>query len=60
MGRFRIRFSDPEDQRRGIYEFMIRGQVVCLRDDQFIVPEPALAVLDGLLHELAASWAGAS
>ncbi len=48
MRRFRIRISDPEDQERGIYEVMLRGQVICLRDDQFIVPEPALKVLDDL------------
>jgi hypothetical protein len=50
----RIRMSDPETHADGFYEIMRRGRIVCLPNDTFIVPTPALQVLDdmGVTYEL--------
>ncbi len=48
MKHFRIRIDDKEQRSRGILEVTKRGRVVSLRGNQFIVPEPALSLLDEL------------
>ena len=53
MKHFRIRMDDGESSGRGFYEIMRRGRIVCLRENQFIVPEPALTLLDELGVEYA-------
>lgn len=45
MKHFRIRIDDEEQNARGILAVSRLGRVVCLRDDQFIVPERALKLL---------------
>ena len=45
---FRIQMDDPDSRERAFYEMMRRGRIVCLRGNQFIVPEPALELLDEL------------
>lgn len=48
MRRFRIRFQSKEDESRAWFEVAKRGRITCLENDEFIVPEPALAFLDEL------------
>ena len=48
MKRIKIRIEDRAERTRGIYEVMKRGEVICLRDHVFIVPEPAIELLDSL------------
>lgn len=47
MKRIKIRFPNKEDSAV-IMEVIKRGQVICLRDETFIVPEPAIELLDEL------------
>ncbi len=51
MKRVKIRFPNRDDSKIMV-EVMRRGQVICLRDETFIVPEPAIE----LLSELGASF----
>ena len=51
MKRIKIRFPNRDDSAV-MMEVMRRGQVICLRDQTFIVPEPAI----DLLTELGASF----
>jgi len=48
MKLIRIAIPDKDNRTRGFPAMARRGRVVCLRDNQFIVPEPALAFLDSL------------
>ncbi len=54
MKMVKIRFANREDSAKGIAKVMRRGQVVCLPENTFIVPEPALDVLNelGLAYEV--------
>ena len=45
MQMVKIQIADQDGQANGIVEITRRGRVVCLPDDTFIVPEPALEVL---------------
>ncbi len=47
MKRFKIRFADSSD-REVILDVIKYGQVICLRDNTFIVLEPALNHLNEL------------
>ena len=51
MKHFRIRIDDDEQRPHAITEVTRRGRVVCLRNHEFIVPEPALTFLDGIRTE---------
>jgi hypothetical protein len=56
----RSRSPDRTDRVKCLVEFARRGWVICLPDDVFIVPEPALKLLRPLKvphHELS-RWAG--
>lgn len=48
MKHFRIQIDGREDRTRALAEVSRRGRIVCFRGNQFIVPEPALALLDEL------------
>ena len=48
MKQYRIRIEDASQRAHGILEITKRGRVVSLRGNQFIVPEPALTLLDEL------------
>jgi hypothetical protein len=48
MKMVRIRFADDAESARGIASIMRRGKVVCLPENTFIVPAPAIQVLDEL------------
>ena len=46
MKHFRIQIDDQDSRARAMCEVMRRRRIVCLRGNQFIVPKPALALLD--------------
>jgi hypothetical protein len=48
MQMVKIQISSREDRVRCLIELARRGRVVCLPDDVFIVPEPALELLNSL------------
>lgn len=48
MNMVKIRFASKEDSAKGIAKVVRRGQVVCLPGNTFIVPEPALDVLNDM------------
>ena len=51
----KIRVPERSDRVKSLVEMARRGRVVCLPDDVFIVPEPALELLQSLgvnFHEL--------
>jgi hypothetical protein len=48
MQMVKIQIPDREDRLKCLTELARRGRVVCLPDDVFVVPEPALALLGGL------------
>jgi len=41
----KIRIASHEDRSKVLVELARRGRVICLRDDEFVVPEPALELL---------------
>jgi hypothetical protein len=46
MEMVKIQIADEADCARGFAAMIRRGRVDCFRDNVFIVPEPALALLD--------------
>ena len=62
MKMVKIRFATRQESATGITKIMRRGRVVCLPDNTFIVPVPALEALAemGLAYELLAEedWDG--
>jgi hypothetical protein len=48
MEMIRVQIPDKDDCARAFSAFIRRGRVECLRDNVFIVPEPALEVLEEL------------
>jgi hypothetical protein len=52
MQMVKIQVPDRNDRVKCLVEMARRGRVVCLPDDVFIVPEPALE----LLRSLGAHW----
>ena len=55
MQMVKIHIPDQRDQGKALLELVRRGRVMCLPDDVFVVPEPALEVLRSLgvtFHEL--------
>jgi hypothetical protein len=48
MKRFQIHIEGKENQTRALAQVMRRGRITCLRDDMFVVPEPALDLLKDL------------
>lgn len=46
MQMVRIQIPDRDDRAKALVEMARRGRVVCLPDDVFIVPEPALELLE--------------
>jgi len=48
MQMVRIRVPERSDRVKSLVEVARRGRVVCLPDDVFIVPEPALELLQSL------------
>jgi hypothetical protein len=48
MQMVKIRIPAREDRVKSLPKMVERGRVVCLPDDVFIVPEPALELLDSL------------
>jgi len=44
----KIRVPQREDRAKALVEMSGRGRVICLPDDVFIVPEPALQLLQSL------------
>ena len=48
MKHLRIEISNREERARGVVEMSRRGRFVRLQGNQFIVPEPALAMLDSM------------
>ena len=48
MQMVKIQISDPGQRATALTEVARRGRVVCLPDDVFIVPEPALDLLRSL------------
>jgi hypothetical protein len=48
MQMVKIRIVDGEKRAEALLPLMRRGRVVCFPDDVFIVPEPALALLQGM------------
>lgn len=48
MQMVKIQIPERGDRARSLVEMARRGRVVCLPDDTFIVPEPALELLQSL------------
>jgi hypothetical protein len=48
MQMVKIRVPERSDRVKSLVEVARRGRVVCLPDDVFIVPEPALELLQSL------------
>ena len=48
MQMIKIRVPERSDRVKSLVEMARRGRVVCLPDDVFIVPEPALELLQSL------------
>ena len=48
MQMVKIQIPDRTDRAKCLVEMARRGRIVCLPDDVFIVPEPALALLQSL------------
>jgi hypothetical protein len=48
MEMIRVQIPDKDDCARAFSALIRRGRVECLRDNVFIVPEPALEVLEEL------------
>jgi hypothetical protein len=44
----KIRVPERSDRAKSLVEMARRGRVVCLPDDVFVVPEPALELLESL------------
>ena len=49
MQMVKIQIPDRAQRAKGIAEITLRGQVICLPDHIFVVPEPALEPLNDLL-----------
>lgn len=48
MQMVKIRIPGEDDRSKSLVELARRGRVICLPDDVFIVPEPALEFLESL------------
>jgi hypothetical protein len=48
MQMVKIRIPNQEDRAKSVVELARRGRVICLPDDEFVVPEPALQLLGSL------------
>ncbi len=48
MQMVKIQIPDANDCARGFAALIRRGRIDCFKDNVFIVPEPALAVLEGM------------
>ena len=48
MQMVKIQIADKTESARALVELSGRGRVLCFADEVYIVPEPALQVLDGL------------
>ncbi len=48
MKHFRIQIDGSAGRALALSEVSKRGRIVCFRENEFIVPEPALALLDEL------------
>lgn len=48
MQMVKIRIASLEDRSKSLVELARRGRVICLPDDEFVVPEPALELLASL------------
>ena len=48
MQMVKIQIPDRTESAKAMVEMGRRGRVICLPDDVYIVPEPALAMLQGL------------
>jgi hypothetical protein len=48
MQMVKIHIPDRSDRGKALVEMGRRGRVICLPDDVFVVPEPALALLQSL------------
>jgi hypothetical protein len=48
MQMVKIHIPDRADRAKALVEMGRRGRVICLPDDAFVVPEPALPVLHSL------------
>ncbi len=48
MQMVKIRVPERSDRTKSLVEMARRGRVVCLPDDVFVVPEPALELLQSL------------
>lgn len=48
MQMVKIQISDKAERAKALVEMSRRGRVICLPDDIFIVPEPALDFLKSL------------
>ena len=45
MQMVKIHIPDQKERSKALLDLIRRGRVMCLPDDQFVVPEPALDVL---------------
>jgi hypothetical protein len=48
MQKVKIQIPDSNDCARGFAALIRRGRIECFKDNVFIVPEPALAILQDL------------
>ena len=48
MQMVKIRVPERSDRAKSLVELARRGRIVCLPDDVFVVPEPALELLQSL------------
>lgn len=46
MQMVKIRFPDDKSRAEGFYELMQRVRVVCLPEDEFVIPEAGLTILE--------------
>lgn len=48
MHMVKIQIPDRDDRVKALIPLVRRGRVICLPDDVFVVPEPALEILQSL------------
>ncbi|MBC8235681.1 hypothetical protein H8E77_39545 [bacterium] len=44
----KIKFLNDEDDARGALELAKRTRIICLRNDEYVIPEQNLKILDDL------------
>jgi hypothetical protein len=48
MQMVKVQIPEQENSEKAVVEIMRRGRMICLPGDVFVVPEPALALLNSM------------